>query len=575
MALTATTGGATTTRHAVTTPDAPGAARDTVADLLASTMRRVGMTELFTLMGAGNLRLVHHLAADYGVHVHHLRHENSAIGAADGCARATGEVGWCTVTQGPGFTNILTALITASKGKTPLVLVTADSSNLDERVAPFAGGIQGLDPELLLAPLGIPVVRARFETAADDLVTAYLLARDESRPVVFVMPAGLDTRPAATMQNDDAVARAVAPQKTAGPALDPNEASSVVSAAAALLAAEHPVILAGRGALEAGAASALARLAELTGAYLATSIKATGLFHSERGNLGIFGGFSDENAAEIIRGSDCILAVGASVNLFQTRKSSFLEGSTLLQIDNDPDAVGRFDSPDVTIVADALVAVDALIAAVEGRAETRQKTMPTAPPRAVYEDASTPGALDPRTVCERLDSLLPEDRTVVIDNGHFASFPIMHLTHTEPRRFIWLSDFGAIGCALGAGIAAAVAHPGRQSVLFIGDCGFYMTMGDFETAVRERTPLIVVCMNDGAAGSELQHMKDWSVPPAEAIFGMADIAAAASGMGAQAAVVASLDELQPALAGWDRSKGPLFLDVHLTRAVRSPIYDHV
>ncbi|MCU1477008.1 MAG: Acetolactate synthase isozyme 3 large subunit [Subtercola sp.] len=549
------------------------AERDTIADLLAAAIRAIGVEHVFTLMGAGNLRLVHHLAADYGVQVHHLRHENTAIGAADGFARTTGEVGWCTVTQGPGFTNIFTALITAAKGSTPLVLVTADSSNLDERIAPFAGGIQGLDPEIMLKPLGIPVIRATFDSAADDLVDAYLLARDERRPVVFVLPAGLDTKHAPSMSVDAAAARAAV---RVAPAVHPLDAAAVGAAADELLAARHPVILAGRGALDAR--SLLVELADLVGAHLSTTIKATGLFHGVPSDLGIFGGFSHETAAETIHASDCILAVGAAVNLFQTRKSVLVENARLLQIDTDPAAFGQYEPVTVGIVGDAVQAVSALIDAVRLRLTERGesgRTAPDAPQPAPFADVSTIGSLDPRVVCERLDVLLSADRTVVIDNGHFGSFPIMHLTHTDPAGFVWLSDFGAIGCAIGAGIAAAVAHPDSQAVLFIGDCGFYMTMGDFETAVREKIPLLVVCMNDGAAGSELQHMKDWSVPTAEAIFGVADIAAAAAGMGSQAALISSLDELEPALAGWQRERGPLFLDVHISRAVRSPIYDHV
>ncbi|WP_343946590.1 thiamine pyrophosphate-binding protein, partial [Pseudonocardia zijingensis] len=154
-------------------------ATGTVVEQLAATMSELGATDVFTLMGAGNLRLIHHLVTGHGVAVHHLRHENGAVGAADGYARVTGRVGWCTVTQGPGFTNAVTALLTAHRARTPLLLVTADSSNLSARQSPFAGGVQGLDPAVLLDPLGIPVVRAGAGTAAADLVAAHRLAATE------------------------------------------------------------------------------------------------------------------------------------------------------------------------------------------------------------------------------------------------------------------------------------------------------------------------------------------------------------------------------------------------------------
>ena len=558
---------------APTAPPAPvtSAARGTIADLLAATMRDLQVEHVFTLMGAGNLRLIHHLAAHYGVDVHHLRHENSAIGAADGYARVTGQVGWCTVTQGPGFTNALTALVTAEKARTPMVLVTVDSSNLPERSAPFASGIQGLDPEVLLRPLGVTVIRAHRESAAEDLVAAARRAARESRPVVYVLPAGLDSQPAATM-TPPSVGGLTGDEPVSSP-LSP-EPDAVTTAARTLRDARRPLVLAGRGAVASGAGPALQRVAELCGAHLATSIRAAGLFHGAPGDLGICGGFSSTASAETIQAADVILAVGVSVNLFQTRKGALVEGATIIHVGNDPEQLGRYETPTMTIVGDALLTAEALVTELE------RQPVPSGPPPSgggtqPFTDISSPGALDPRQVTLALDQLLPVDRTVVIDNGHFGSFPIMHLIHTDPSRLVWLSDFGAIGSAIGSAIAAAVARPERTTVLFIGDCGFYMTLGDFETAVRERVPLLVVCMNDGAAGSELQHMKDWDVPGDEAIFGIADLASAARGMGAQGATVLRVDDIKPALAGWQRDQGPLLLDVHITRAVRAPIYDHV
>jgi acetolactate synthase-1/2/3 large subunit len=559
-----------------TTAQAPAPApipTTTVVEQLAGTMAALGMTDLFTLMGAGNLRLIHHLATEYGVGVHHLRHENGAVGAADGWARVTGRVGWCTVTQGPGFTNTITALLTADRARSAVVLITSDSSKLSARQAPFAGGVQGLDPVLLLDPLGIPVVRATAGTAALDLVSAYDLAVAESRVVVFVVPVGIDLLSAGEAPPLPPVGPAGAADGALANRSAPVDPGELAAAVEALASAQRPVLVAGRGAVESGAGAALRRLAEVTGAHLATTVRALGLFSGDPADLGIFGGFSTPEAAEVIDAADCIVAVGTSLNYFHTRKSVFLAGRTVVQVDRDPQAFPAYDEPTVAVLGDARQVTELLVDQLAARLAPRPAAVAPAPRG--FDDISTPGRLDPRVVAAELDRVLPRPRRVYVDNGHFGAFPIGHMTHDRPGSLVWLPEFGAVGSTLAASIAGAIAEPDVQAVLFIGDCGLYLTLGDFETAVRERLPLIVVCMNDGAAGSELAHMKDWSVPPAQAVFGYADIATAARGMGAQAVLVEQVAQLEGAVAGWDRSAGPLFLDCHISRDVRSPIYDHV
>jgi thiamine pyrophosphate-dependent acetolactate synthase large subunit-like protein len=534
----------------------------TVVGELAATMHSLGMRHLFTLMGAGNLRLIHHLAEDHGVAVHHFRHENGAVGAADGYARVTGDVGWCTVTQGPGFTNTLTALLTASKGRSPVVLITSDSSEMDPMRFPFAGAVQGLDPAILLEPLGIEVVRAGQATAASDLVGAYTLAREQRRTVVFVLPTGMDL--AATEPAREPQIRASSPVVP-----DPDQTARV---AELLRASRHTVIIAGRGVDAAGAKDDVERLGRVLGAHLATTARSVGMFSDNRAHIGIFGGFTPAEAEPILTEADCLLFVGAELNLFQSRKEALLRGRRVIQIDNDPDAFGRWSDPDVRLLGDAGLTVRALTEAL-GAGSSRPAAI--APARAPFEDVSQPGHIDPRTLCIELDRLLPRPRRLFLDNGHFGAFPVLHMTHDRAGSVVWMPDFGAVGSALAAATASAIATPDFPTVLFIGDCGFYMTMGDLETAIRERIPLIVVCMNDGAAGSELAHMKDWGVPPGQAVFGYADLADAARGMGATAALVEDVLDLPQALAGWSPEMGPLFLDCHISRDVRSPIYDHV
>ena len=545
---------------------APMAPTRNTADVIAATAVRLGAAHLFELMGASNMRVVHGFE-QAGAELHHFRDENGAVGAADGYARATGEVGWSSVVHGPGFTNTLTALRTAVKARSPLVLIMADTTNTPPRNAPFEVGNQGLRPDVLLAELGVIVVRATVASAAQDTVAAYHAARRDRIPVALVIPHGAESQPSAS---DVEAAVAALPAIPSPPA--PAE-TEVWNAERAIRDAERIVILAGRGASNPASARRLERLAECTGAYLATSVKGIGAFDDSPASLGIFGGFTSDAGTSIIHEADCILAFGVSLNPIQTRRSTFLAGATVVQIDTDPQALGRYDRADVTVLGDSRAVADELIARLEAAPLEPARSLPAAPARmgSTFTDVSTPGQLDPRALAAELDRLLPTERAAVVDGGHFTVWPIAFMHHPSPESLMWACDFGAIGCALGPSIGAAVGRPDRLTVLYIGDCGLFLTLGDLEVAVRERIPLLIVCFNDGAAGSELVLSDIAGLPGDNAIFGVSDLARIAAAIGTEAAVISTVDELEPALAGWQR-RGPLLLDCRITRDVRSPLY---
>jgi len=164
------------------------------AAVIAATVARLGAQHVFALMGGTNMRVVHHLAGE-GLVVHHFRHENGAVGAADGYARVTGEVAWSSVIHGPGLTNAITALRTAVKARSPQVLIMADTAGLPPRNSPFDTGIQGLSPEAILSQIGVPVVRASAASAAYDTVRAHQAALHSLSPVALVIPFGVEAEP--------------------------------------------------------------------------------------------------------------------------------------------------------------------------------------------------------------------------------------------------------------------------------------------------------------------------------------------------------------------------------------------
>ncbi|WP_457967419.1 thiamine pyrophosphate-binding protein [Arthrobacter sp. D1-29] len=540
-------------------------ARNT-AGVIAATAVRLGATHLFEVMGGSNMRVVHAFE-DAGAALHHFRHENGAVGGADGYARATGQVGWTSVVHGPGFTNALTGLRTAVKARSPVVLIMGDVMSTPARNAPFEVGIQGLAPDALLGEIGVAVVRVSAATAAQDTVSAYQASLHGRVPVALIIPHGIESLPSES-DIEPAIARLSGPSGKVQP-----KAEDVAAAERAIRGARQIVLLAGRGGSAPETAKLLERLAELTGAYLATSVKGIGIFKDSPANLGIFGGFTSPEGARIIREADCVLAVGASLNYIQTRRSTLLSGSQVVQVDEDPLAFGKYDRADVPVLGDAAIVTRELIARFEAEPMVPGRPLPTAPAQtgSSFIDVSAPAQIDPRALATELDRLLPAERAAVIDGGHFTVWPIAFMHHPSPDSLMWTCDFGAMGCGLGPAIGASIGRPDRLTALYIGDCGLFMSLGDLEVAARERIPILVICFNDGAAGSEIVLSEIAGLPADEAIFGVSDLAKIAASLGTEAAVISTVADLEPALAGWDRS-GPLFLDCRITRDVRSPLY---
>lgn len=541
---------------------------------VAAALASEEVSQAFGLMGAGTIALVHHMQTDHSVGYHATRHESAAVGAADGYYRATGRPGVCLVTWGPGLTNATTSLITALRGHSAMVLVAGDTSTADPADFPFAAGTQGLDQPTFLRMLGILSITVSPETVAEDVAEAFFRARADERPVALLLP----------------IQHLQTQVEWAGPVDRPQHARSfatepefVDQAAEVLARAERPVVLAGRGATSLRAEQALIRLADRLGAVLVTSLRGAGLFEGHPSHLGIAGGFTPQSALDLLDKADVVFAVGAGLNSFTTRQGALFPEATLIHCDVDVSAIGRQRSADIAIVGDAADVTDSLLALI-GPGETslnyRQEAAAVREsglvPRFSFTDASALGALDPRALCKRLNDVLPTERAIVTDPAGMCEFPVEYVTVHHPDQMLWMMDFGAVGSALGTGIGAAVGRPERLTVVFIGDGGLLMNLGDLDTAVRSNLPILVVCMNDRAYGSERYHMRDWNLPEDNAFFETPDLAAVAASLGCSARTVRSLEELD-GLPGWlEAVEGPLFLNCLLTQElVRAPLRDHV
>jgi thiamine pyrophosphate-dependent acetolactate synthase large subunit-like protein len=535
----------------------------TVARTIAQVLVAGGVDTVFGVIGSGNFLLGNELR-DAGASFHAARHECGAMMMADGYGRASDRIAVCTTHQGPGFANALTGLVEAAKARTPAILLTADTP-----AATIWSNFK-IDQAAIARECGAIAERVHSPgSAAADAARALLRARTERLPVVLNVPIDLPG------------AEAGAGVRAAAPSIGhPQPSPEDIRAVAALFeGASYPVLVAGRGAVcSPGAREAIEELGARTGALLATSAMGNGLFAGLPYNLGIAGGFASPLAVELIANADLVVSFGAGLNHWTAKHGELFPGDArIAQVDIDPLAPGRLHRSDYGVVADAATAARAFAAALDGRRENARTTA-TAELIASrrwrdepFDDGSTDEYVDPRALTIALDDLLPAERTVATDSGHFLGFPAEYLSVPDERGFVFPNAFQSVGLGLGAAIGAAVARPDRLCVAALGDGGTMMALAELETAVRLQLPMAIVVYNDSAYGAEVHHFG----PQGHAVdltqFPDVDFAAIGRAVGAEAITVRSVADLAP-LEDWLARRaggnvGPIVLDAKVTPTI--------
>ncbi|QVQ54878.1 thiamine pyrophosphate-binding protein [Spiractinospora alimapuensis] len=533
-----------------------------MAYAVGETIARLGARRCFGVVGSGNFHVTVALRAA-GVEFVAARHENHAVTMADAYARLTGELTLVSLHPGPGLTNATTGIAEAARSRTPLLVLAGTTAN---------GALRSnfrIDQEDLARSVEAVAERLHSpHTALADTARAVERAMWDRRTVVLNMP--LDVQDAPLPENTPLpVARAVA-----NPPIPTPEA--VGALADAVEGSRRPLVLAGRGAVLSGAGKALRELADRTGALLATTACGHGLFADDRWSVGISGGFSSNEAARLIRESDLILGFGASLTQWTTRHGRLIgPATTVAQIDVEPGRLGSQRDVDLPVVGDVSRTAAALRGELDARGHVATSELRTAEAaervrkadnhHEPFTDTSTEQHIDPRTLSMRVDELLPADRTVVVDSGHFMGWPARYFRVADARSWCFTQGFQSIGLGLPTAIGAARAAPDRLVLAGVGDGGFLMSIAELETAVRLDITLCVVVYDDAAYAAEVHHFGPEGHPTDTVRFPDRDIAAIARGFGAEGIVVRTLDDLRP-LRDWvaQGPRGVFVVDAKVT-----------
>ena len=526
---------------------------------------------VFGVMGNGNAYFLDAIETQTDAVFTAVRHEQGAVVAADAHFRASGRIAAGTSTYGAGFTNTLTALAEAVQAHVPLVLVVGDEPTSGPR--PW-----DVDQIALASAVGARTYTVGRADAAATTVIAIEHALTYRVPVVLAIPydvAALEAGP---------VPEAPSPRIPAPLAPRGEFAEGMLDEIAeALAGAERPFLLAGRGAWLSGASAALGELAEATGALTASSALGRGVFPDTRYDLGVTGGFGADGAMDLVRTADVAVVFGAALNQFTMRFGElFAPGTRVFQVDIAPAAthahVGGFVRADARVVAEALVS----------RVGTARPTTPwresvdvaAARTYDVGDELAPDGRLDPRSAARRIAELLPEDRVVVSDGGHFIGWANMYWPVAAPDRMMMVGTaFQSIGQGWPSVVGAALARRESTVVLTSGDGGGLMAIADLESAVRAAGGRgVAVVWNDAAYGAEvnLYGLKGLAEGPMR--IPEVDFAAFGAAVGAEGVVVRTLADLDR-LATWAEedaaSRRFLLLDLRISGDVIAPYQQEI
>lgn len=542
-----------------------------VSAIVAETVAR-HTDEVFALMGNGNAYFVDALASQEGIRITALRHEAGTVASADAYYRVSRRIACATTTYGPGYTNALTPLGEAVCSRSPLVLVVGGEPTTGPR--PW-----DVDQSALTEAMGALTLTVNAEDPAATTQEAFRLAQERRLPVVLEIPYDVATTPVAENSQPPSAPFLTAP-------LDPTPLVTereMTAVAKLLRQAQRPLVLAGRGARDA--AGDLARIADHVGALTTASAPARGTFAGREWDLGVCGGFASEPSSGLIKQADVVLAVGVGLNQFTTSFGhQFAPDACIIQID----IADGPTNPRVTefVRADAGQAASALVTALEGEAPTgprwggvadHARTSRLNFARDTGTGVANDGLLDPRSAMSRLNEILPANRQVISDGGHFIGWSSYYLDLPAPDSLTMVgTQFQSIGLGLPSAPGAALARPEATHVVVTGDGGGIMGLPDLDTLVRTSQSAVVIVFNDGCYGAEIHQYGSQGLDTAVMEIQQADFAKLAEGFGAQGVVVHTMEDLE-SVSAWVEAgaKGTVVVDLRISRDIIAPYIEEI
>ena len=529
------------------------AVRRTVADVLVETLVAHGVSRVFGMVGHSNLGFADALrrAEERGELTYvAIRHEGAAAFAASAYGKLTGRPAACFAIAGPGSTNLLTGLYDAKLDQSPVVAI---SGQVPSKVL-GRGAFQDLDLSAVFKDVAISSTTVHAGSDHGELAAlAVKHARDGRGVAHLVLPDEVQALPSD--------APATSPEgRYSGRSVRADEAA-LARAAQLVNAARRPVLIVGHGAR--GAEAEVVALAERLNAPVLTTFKAKGLVPDTHPlGAGVLGRSGTPVASWLMNESDLLVVVGASFS----NHTGIAPYKPIVQIDDNPVSIGRFDAVTADVLGDAAVVVPALTRAVAG-ADPEDQRPDVAERWEIWRAEKARRAADDRgagvsaaAVFAALSEHLPEDAVVAVDVGNHA-YSLGRYLESKGQPVLMSGYLGSIGFGYPAAIGAWAAAPDRPVVAVTGDGGFAQYAMEVTTAVKHGIPVKHLLLNNNALGKISKEQLAADYPVWHTSLHNPDWAAFAELCGATGIRVTRRDQLDEAMARLFSTPGPVLLCV--------------
>ncbi|MDE6025783.1 MAG: biosynthetic-type acetolactate synthase large subunit [Lachnospiraceae bacterium] len=525
----------------------------TGSEIVIECLKEQGVDTVFGYPG-GTILNVYDALYKHQDEIHHIltSHEQGAAHAADGYARATGKVGVCMATSGPGATNLVTGIATAYMDSIPLVAITAN----------VGVSLLGKDSfqEVDIAGVVMPITKHSFivknvHELADTIRRAFKIAQT-GRPG----PVLVDITKDVTANVADFEPKAPDPIEKITSTINADDLDMAIRM---IEKAERPFVLCGGGVIAADASKELIKFVEKIdapvcdtlmgkGAYPGTDIRYTGMIGMHGTKVSNFG----------INMADLVIVVGAR---FSDRvignASKFAQNAKIIHIDVDAAEIDKNILVDCSLVGDAKEVLKMLATRIkamkhtEWAAEIRKL-------KNEYPDRSQMDAMTGPAIINKIYEITEGKATITTDVGQHQMWAAQHYYYTEPRRLITSGGLGTMGYGVGACIGAKVGKPENITINIAGDGCFRMNMNEIATATRYNIPIIQIVINNHVLGM----VRQWQTLFYEKRYSSTiledkvDFVKVAEALGATGMRVTNLDELDAALKKAIELKSPVVID---------------
>ena len=524
----------------------------TGSEIVIECLKEQGVDTVFGYPG-GTILNIYDALYKHGDEIRHIltSHEQGAAHAADGYSRATGKVGVCMATSGPGATNLVTGIATAYMDSVPMVAITANVA------LPLLG--KDTFQEVDIAGVTMPITKHGFivknvEELADTIRTAFTIATS-GRPGPVLVDITKDVTAA--------VCEYTRVEPAAPKTINKYTADELDKVVDLINNAQKPYIYLGGGAIISGAYDEVATFAELIDAPVCDTLMGKGGFDSKSprytGMIGMHGTkTSNLGASEC----DLLIALGAR---FSDRvvgnPKKFAENAKIIHIDIDAAEINKNIRADLSLVGDlkqVLTALNAKLSKQEHKAWMSRIAQLKDQYPLKYEN----DRLSCPYVIEELDRLTEGNAIITTDVGQHQMWAAQYYKYTKPRTFLSSGGLGTMGYGLGACIGAAIGCPDKKVINIAGDGCFRMNMNELATASRYNIPLIQIVINNHVLGM----VRQWQTLFYDKRYSQTilndkvDFCKVAEGLGCLAIRVTSKEEVAPAISKALAAEGPVVIE---------------